>query len=111
MKESLKKEWIAALRSGEYKQGEGFLHTADTEEFCCLGVLCDIAIDGDWIATTSGSGRPVWSLDGSSGMPTGGTLDQLGLRASVASRLAAMNDSDDSFEKIARYLSRKKNLG
>jgi len=35
------KEWVKALRSGEYTQGEKALR--DTENnFCCLGVLCDI---------------------------------------------------------------------
>jgi len=32
-------KWIAALRSGGYKQGEGCLR--DEEGFCCLGVLQD----------------------------------------------------------------------
>jgi len=35
------KEWVKALRSGEYTQGKRALR--DTEnKFCCLGVLCDI---------------------------------------------------------------------
>lgn len=32
--------WIAALRSGEFKQDEGYLRTDDG--FCCLGVLCHL---------------------------------------------------------------------
>lgn len=36
--------WIAALRSGEFKQGEGCLHSIDNT-FCCLGVLCVVAGD------------------------------------------------------------------
>lgn len=34
-------EWIAALRSGEYKQGRGKLRT-DDKCYCCLGVYADI---------------------------------------------------------------------
>lgn len=34
-------KWIAALRSGEYKQGAGCLRNQDNE-FCCLGVLAMI---------------------------------------------------------------------
>lgn len=35
------KKWVKALRSGEYTQGKKALR--DTENnFCCLGVLCDI---------------------------------------------------------------------
>lgn len=32
--------WIAALRSGEYKQGRGQLVSGN--RFCCLGVACDV---------------------------------------------------------------------
>lgn len=41
MNEVVKKEWVAALRSGEYKQGSGELKTTEGA-FCCLGVLCDL---------------------------------------------------------------------
>lgn len=35
------KKWVAALRSGRYKQGTGYLR--DNEDlYCCLGVLCEV---------------------------------------------------------------------
>lgn len=37
----LKFKWTSALRSGEYKQGKGYLE--DDGKFCCLGVLCKVA--------------------------------------------------------------------
>lgn len=43
-----KKEWIAALRSGDYKQDLGFagmLTRYSRETYCCLGVACAIAPD------------------------------------------------------------------
>lgn len=42
MRSSVKKEWIAALRSGDYIQGTGKLNR--NGEYCCLGILCDIAV-------------------------------------------------------------------
>lgn len=39
---NIKEKWIAALKSGEYKQGTGCLRDAD-DNYCCLGVLGDIA--------------------------------------------------------------------
>lgn len=46
MSKADKQEWIAALRSGEYKQGRGFLARKGLSEssmsFCCLGVLCEL---------------------------------------------------------------------
>ena len=46
MNEQVKKMWLDALRSGDYTQGREVLHlvTEDGEQqFCCLGVLCDLA--------------------------------------------------------------------
>lgn len=43
MKPEVKAQWVAALRSGEYKQGRTQLHTEDGC-FCCLGVLCDLGV-------------------------------------------------------------------
>lgn len=41
-----KDRWVAALRSGKYKQGFETLHPDDT--FCCLGVLCDLQNPDGW---------------------------------------------------------------
>jgi len=41
------KEWVKALRSGEYKQGQSYLRSRDSK-FCCLGVLCDLTNRIDW---------------------------------------------------------------
>jgi hypothetical protein len=38
----VKEKWVSALLSGDYKQGEGYLR--DEDKFCCLGVLCDLAV-------------------------------------------------------------------
>jgi hypothetical protein len=40
MNTTIKSQWIAALRSGDYKQGRGWLRTDNY--YCCLGVLCDL---------------------------------------------------------------------
>lgn len=44
MRTEIKKLWVAALKSGKYKQGSMYLRqTYDgVKEYCCLGVLCDI---------------------------------------------------------------------
>ncbi len=41
MKTAIKKRWVAALRSGKYKQGKRLLKTEDGK-YCCLGVLTDL---------------------------------------------------------------------
>jgi len=43
MKPEIKKLWVDALRSGEYKQGKGVLYDGDDNSYCCIGVLCRLA--------------------------------------------------------------------
>ena len=43
--------WVAALRSGKYKQTTGTLRGVMEHNYigyCCLGVACDIYPDFDW---------------------------------------------------------------
>ena len=49
MNPEIKAQWVAALRSGEYPQGKGALRrTIQSEEkFCCLGVLCELAVKAE----------------------------------------------------------------
>lgn len=45
MNAEVKAAWVAALRSGEYRQGRGALRQAGQDgipRFCVLGVLCDL---------------------------------------------------------------------
>lgn len=53
MNQEIKKQWVEALRSGNYKQDKGHLRTKFG--FCCLGVLCDILKD---------KLKTEWSVDG-----------------------------------------------
>jgi len=51
MPKAVKERWLKALRSGEYKQGQGMLRDAEGG-YCCLGVLVQ-ELDGK-IPTTDG---------------------------------------------------------
>jgi hypothetical protein len=57
MNKRIKALWIDALRSGEYEQGTDFLRRKD-DTYCCLGVLCDLAIengvDVEWAGVWTG---------------------------------------------------------
>ena len=46
-----KADWVAALRSGKYKQGKERLKANSVDdpnlcEYCCMGVLCEISPEG-----------------------------------------------------------------
>lgn len=49
MNQEIKQLWVKALRSGKYTQGRGKLHQytkrTGLHSFCCLGVLCDLAVN------------------------------------------------------------------
>ena len=46
MDKTLKKKWLEALRSGEYKKGRRFLRKDGA--YCCLGVLSDLMDPEGW---------------------------------------------------------------
>ena len=100
MEAELKAKWLAALRSGEYKQGMGFLFNAVEGCYCCLGVLNICAgksapeIDGLAIGDTD---RLIYPGDG----PEDSDGDHV-------MKLMRMNDSGSSFVEIADWI--EKNL-
>lgn len=66
MKKEIAEEWVAALRSGDYQQGQRSLRTHDAK-FCCLGVLCDLARSAG-IGSWSGCNYVVNTEDPHSGL-------------------------------------------
>lgn len=45
-----RRDWVKALRSGQYKQGRGYLRSY-RDQYCCLGVACDLSGCGKWSYT------------------------------------------------------------
>lgn len=125
MNEEIKALWLAALRSGDYKQGKHVLRAGD--KFCCLGVLCDLAFKAGRVETrqlddvVNEDGEPVTTgyVD-TNGMIRSGVLPQsvvdwAGLNDSnpavvvdpesgYKSRLSSLNDAGRPFTKIADYI-------
>lgn len=132
MNAEIAKKWVAALRSGEYKQCRGRLQRTDDQPgvtgFCCLGVLCDLYAQetktGHWRASTEIAGvvfdTGVQYVDTpSAGSAWSGTVLPLPVQRWAAMRdagglvcgaggtttaLAEMNDEGQSFEQIADYI-------
>lgn len=47
MNPEIKERWLSALRSGDYTQDTRYLATQNSDggfDYCCLGVLCDLAV-------------------------------------------------------------------
>lgn len=96
-----KDQWVKALRSGEYKQGQHRLcREVDSEcQYCVLGVLCDISYNGYWEKF-----QDVWRVGGRSGFPVEELLEEVGLTPNDASFLAGRNDSGLDFRMLANYI-------
>ena len=107
MNTKLKKKWIDALRSGEYKQARGALARTEHRDddptkastpMCCLGVLLHVA-EGNAYAPGLCEGE----------LLSGKALSKFDLTAVAMENLASMNDTKGfGFKKIAKYI--EKNL-
>lgn len=97
--------WIAALRSGEYKQGRLALHQGD--EFCCLGVACELYAKTNPIEITIKN--TVTFYDEEESMLPTAVQEWLGLRdiggvTFQGKALYTMNDTGDTFNTIASFI-------
>jgi hypothetical protein len=112
MDTEFKAKWVAALRSGKYQQGAGFLCSGNEghNAFCCLGVALDLQ-GASWAA------RPIsflpsqpldCTINGDLYKSNGKAGDILpafaGLRNSEIDCLMSMNDSGKTFSEIADFI-------
>jgi len=96
------KAWIAALRSGKYKQGTGAL--CDDGRFCCLGVACDLAVKAG-VDLSIGKRGSNTTFDEKFGMLPRKVQCWLGLASDngsmIGDTLVSMNDIGSTFSEIA----------
>lgn len=105
MKKEVADLWVNALRSGKYKQVQGSL--CKYNSFCCLGVLCEIALENNVpIKITTEDDNKVY--DGHSIYLPKIVQDWAGLKNHMGrvngSCLADMNDYGYTFEYIAQTI-------
>ena len=105
----LTRKWIAALRSGSYKQGHYCLRTK-VDSFCCLGVLCDLYSSDGWKKSDLNEYYYTGSLDFSASgihniIPPEEAMSQAGISPEEAGELIGMNDLESrSFKEIADFI-------
>ena len=111
MNKEIKTKWVAALRSGKYKQTQGALRrpkpssSCDRPEgYCCLGVLCKVvAPNKRW-----SKGLTAYSFYKASAVLPKFILDSLNLTSKEEDcyyKLPSMNDSGGrSFAEIADFV-------
>lgn len=97
MNPELKAKWVAALRSGQYKQTCEFLR--DSKGYCCLGVLAEINNPDVWCSADVSKNE-----DGYLFTEMFNARERLGLPHGLLGQLAQMNDTGKSFGTIADYI-------
>lgn len=121
---AMNRKWIEALRSGEYRQGRGYLRkiTIDGEtQFCCLGVLAHLAnvkiadlstscFEDAFLHTfpsinTTDEFVAMYGGYQAYQMPPGEWFTNLtGIESSEMCEFASLNDQGHTFNKIANTI-------
>lgn len=114
MNSEIKKLWLAALRGQgpkKYKQGAGGLRNL-SDEYCCLGVLCDVVDPEGWARVESWPDWPNWLHRDAHGVLSEEVYKKAGLLVpnpyvrinGLVETLAYHNDAGNSFEVIAKAI-------
>lgn len=135
MNKDIAKLWVDALRSGKYPQAKEVL--CSNEGYCCLGVLCELAVEAGVIPPGREPTEEEWSdnagdlpdvpndiegviaYDGYATMPSVKVQGWAGLKTSIGSFmentdtentytcLASKNDGGATFAEIADIIESK----
>ena len=107
----IKVQWVKALRSGKYEQGEGILRSKADNTYCCLGVLCDLRIQagvGEWLADSGYMSFYGFKAENNVNIYIGLLPSQVykdtSLDEEAAEVLINMNDKGEPFEVIADWI-------
>lgn len=100
MKTDIQALWTGALRSGDYTQGSGVLRTP-SGDFCCLGVLCEIAVEAGVIPPA----KKTEALDGTALGYHYGT--ETGVLPEAVIKWSGLGDSEGTYEMDDEELSER----
>jgi hypothetical protein len=111
----IKERWIEELRSGKYRQGNGLLNDGEGN-YCCLGVLCELAVaDGVIEEASEHLGQRGLSYDGSNALTPPSVQEWAALRFRTPVvrwgdeydvAVTTLNDEGVTFAEIADVLER-----
>ncbi len=104
MNQEAKALWLARLRDPSAKQTTGQLGKASGER-CCLGVLCDIAVEQGIISPPTESPDGLWYGESDRTLPREvqdwSSVGKYGQRGPSDPSLANLNDRGTTFAEIA----------
>lgn len=117
MNPGIKAQWIAALRSGQYKQGTSRLRRIirGEDRYCCLGILCELAVQAGAITPpTRSNGEALYRYGEDSACLPNAVSRWSGLNGfsglyiinGSQSSLVENNDKGMTFDQIADTIER-----
>lgn len=100
----VKRKWLRALKSGEYKKGTGYLGVRDYGDpqvirYCCLGVLVE-EMAPELVVTE----RDYIRVNGRNGLLPDDLATMWGLDQTSQTRLAEKNDRSHDFGPVIAYI-------
>lgn len=106
------KKWVAALRSGKYKQGRSYLKRVDDGEarYCCLGVACELFTSPSKTLAHPDKRICMFGNGASAVLPEDvqamlGLADPLGYTPALETSLSRKNDAEClTFDQIADFI-------
>lgn len=106
MDKTLKRKWVKALRSGQYRQGKKVLcrSTPRGDYFCCLGVLADVRGE-KWVEASKNKKGVLAIADGPERHETQEYGHDL-LHQEHRQFLMRMNDFGKRFTTIANWIEK-----
>lgn len=112
MDAKVKGKWLAALRSGKYRQGQSALAQRDSSKhvrYCCLGVLCEITPEAvrDASALSDLNYSYTYGSDSSDAYLPGSLRNDVNITPKQQYALARMNDDGVSFSEIADWIEER----
>jgi hypothetical protein len=106
-RDELRREWLDALRSGNYQQCQRQLRHNDG--YCCLGVLCDISEMGSWKNPDNDKEFEFAYADGltESAILPKPIRELVGISDTLQHSLICKNDNNEAdFNTIANFLEK-----
>jgi len=104
MDKAVKRRWLEALQSGEYRKTTQGLRVKG--RYCCLGVLCDIQVRAgvEWLP----NGIASFAGSISSAVLPEPLMDAVGITGNEEAELIDLNDSERGWSHVIQYI--RKNL-
>ncbi len=100
-----KEAWLKALRSGEYEQTKHTLRN-DQNQFCCLGVLCEILKDECDLKIEVDNVNIIFYNEAYSKLPED-IIDRTRINYDLQNKLIKLNDNEDkNFNEIANWIEK-----